>query len=317
MEHYPLLIILGPTASGKTRLAVQLAATLRGEVISADSRQVFRGMDIGTGKDLAEYKLEGQSIPHHLIDIRAAGEKYDVDSFKKDFNAAFRMIKEKGVLPVLCGGTGMYIHSLLQSHSYTSVPVDAELRARLLLNDKAELEEMLTQYPKEFTEHADRSTVKRLIRAIEIAAYFQAGGELMQDQQEFTPYVVGLDLDVTSRRSRIARRLDARFASGLIEEVQQLLSNGVSAEILTFYGLEYKMVVSYLKQEISLTELKERLYNGICQYAKRQMTFFRKMEKDGVKIHWYQADNPSPELTKKIINDLPASFISIANATKP
>ena len=315
MEHYPLLIILGPTASGKTKLAVQLAAALHGEIISADSRQVFRGMDIGTGKDLAEYDLEGRSIPHRLIDIREAGEKYDVDSFKKDFNTAFRLIKEKNALPVLCGGTGMYIHSLLQSHSYTAVPVNTELRNRLLLRDKSELEEMLSRFPRELTEHADSSTVKRLIRAIEVATYLQAGGELKQDRQDFTPYVVGLDLDVTSRRERIARRLDARFASGLIEEVQNLLSNGVSAEILTFYGLEYKMVVSYLQQEISLPELKERLYNGICQYAKRQMTFFRKMEKDGVNIRWYQADTSLHDLTKEILDGLPAEFIRARKAS--
>ena len=308
MEHYPLLIILGPTASGKTRLAVQLANELHGEVISADSRQVFRGMDIGTGKDLAEYEIEGRAIPHHLIDIREAGEKYDVDSFKKDFNAAFRMIKERGALPVLCGGTGMYIHSLLQSHRYTSVPINPELRTRLLQYEKDELQVVLSRFPKEMTEHADKSTVKRLIRAIEIATYLQAGGQVREEQEAFIPHVVGLDLDVTSRRSRISKRLDARFASGLIEEVEHLLSNGVSAEILTFYGLEYKMVVSYLQQEISLPELRERLYNGICQYAKRQMTFFRKMEKDGVNIHWYQADTALPDLANKILNDLPAAY---------
>lgn len=308
MEDYPLLIILGPTASGKTRLAVQLANELHGEVISADSRQVFRGMDIGTGKDLAEYEVEGCAIPHHLIDIREAGEKYDVDSFKKDFNAAFRMIKARGALPVLCGGTGMYIHSLLQSHRYTSVPINPELRTRLLEYEKDELQVVLSRFPKEMTEHADKSTVKRLIRAIEIATYLQAGGQVREEQEAFIPHVVGLDLDVTSRRSRISKRLDARFASGMIEEVEHLLSNGVSAEILTFYGLEYKMVVSYLQQEISLPELRERLYNGICQYAKRQMTFFRKMEKDGVNIHWYQADTPLAELANKILNDLPAAY---------
>jgi tRNA dimethylallyltransferase len=301
MEHYPLLIILGPTASGKTKLAVQLADALHGEVISADSRQVFRGME--------------RSVPYHLIDIREAGEKYNVDSFKKDFFTTFRMLQKKGVLPVLCGGTGMYIHSLLQSHSYTSVPIDVELRARLLQSDISELQVMLSRFPKEMTEHADGSTVKRLIRAIEIATYLQAGGELKEEQRAFIPHVVGLDLDVASRRARIAKRLDARFASGLIEEVQYLLANGVSAEILTFYGLEYKMVVSYLQQEISLPELKERLYNGICQYAKRQMTFFRKMEKDGVEIHWYQADTPVTELRRQILNDLPPIYTGLANAS--
>jgi len=309
MDAYPLLIVLGPTASGKTKLAVQLADALHGEIISADSRQVFRGMDIGTGKDLAEYQLEGRSIPHHLIDIRQAGEKYDVDSFKKDFYTAFRIVKNKGVLPILCGGTGMYMHSLLQSHNYTSVPINPDLRAGLLKHEIADLRAMLDRFPEEMTRHADRSTVKRLIRAIEIATYLQAGGTLEEEQQAFTPHVVGLNLEVSSRRNRIEARLNTRFASGLIEEVQHLIETGVPAEVLTFYGLEYKMVVSYLQQEISLPELKERLYNGICQYAKRQMTFFRKMEKDGVKINWYQADTELPELTKKVQNDLPAAFL--------
>jgi tRNA dimethylallyltransferase len=315
MESYPLLIILGPTASGKTRLAVQLADALGGEIISADSRQIFQGMDIGTGKDLGEYQLEGRSITHHLIDIREAGEKYDVDSFKKDFYAAFREIQEKGHLPILCGGTGMYVNSLLQSHSLTSVPVNPELRARLLDLELTGLRAMLDRFPPELTRHADKSTVKRLIRAIEIATYLQAGGTLEQEPFAFTPYVVGLNLEVASRRNRIAQRLEARFASGLIEEVQHLLESGVSADILTFYGLEYKMVVSFLNQEINLSELKERLYNGICQYAKRQMTFFRKMEKDGVEIHWYQADTPIAELTKNILNDLPSGFMRDAKAS--
>ncbi|MDB5021378.1 MAG: tRNA ((37)-N6)-dimethylallyltransferase MiaA [Pedobacter sp.] len=304
MEGVPLLIILGPTASGKTKLAVQLAAALNGEIISADSRQVFRGMDIGTGKDLAEYELSGSKIRHHLIDIRDAGEKYHVDSFKQDFYASFKDVSGRGLLPILCGGTGMYIHSLLQNHRYTSIPVNLELRSKLINCSTEELKATLGTFPPKLTIHADQSTNKRLIRAIEVASFLQSGELIEQRQEKFVPSVIGLTEDVKSRRKKIENRLSDRFNQGLIREVESLLASGVSAEILTFYGLEYKMIVSYLKHEITLAELKERLFNGICQYAKRQMTFFRKMEKDGVKIRWYQADKPLDELTKVILHDL-------------
>jgi tRNA dimethylallyltransferase len=304
MQENPLLIVLGPTASGKTRLAVQLAAALNGEIISADSRQVFRDMDIGTGKDLAEYQSRGRQIPHHLIDIRNAGEKYDVNSFKEDFYTAFTDISERGLLPILCGGTGMYIHSLLQNHSFTSVPIDLELRAALFECSIEELQNRLAAFPHSLTSHADQSTKKRLIRAIEVASFLKTGKLKEERTPRLSPTVIGLTDDVGDRRKKIADRLAARFEQGLIEEVEILLTKGVSADMLTFYGLEYKMVVSYLKQELSLEELKERLFNGICQYAKRQMTFFRKMEKDGVQIHWYQADTPTTELREAVLKDL-------------
>jgi tRNA dimethylallyltransferase len=308
MKGIPLLIVLGPTASGKTKLAVQLAATLNGEIISADSRQVFRGMDIGTGKDLAEYWVAGRQIPHHLIDIRDAGEKYDVNSFKHDFHTAFKNVSQRGMVPILCGGTGMYIHSLLQNHSFTSIPVNMELRSNLMNFSAAELQKRLADFPPSLTQHADQSTKKRLIRAIEVACYLQSGEFIEEKQENIEPIVIGLTEDVVFRRKNIENRLATRFDQGLIEEVESLLKKGVSSEILTFYGLEYKMVVSYLKQEINLAELKERLFIGICQYAKRQMTFFRKMEKDGVKIHWYQADTPTIELRDLVLNDFKESF---------
>jgi tRNA dimethylallyltransferase len=310
MKEFPLLIVLGPTASGKTKLAVQLAAAVRGEIISADSRQVFRGMDIGTGKDLAEYQLNGCEIRHHLIDIRNAGEKYDVNSFREDFYSAFSAIFERSNLPILCGGTGMYIHSLLQQHSYTAVPINQDLRLDLIDCSIEELQIRLACFPPSLTQHADQSTKKRLIRAIEIASYFQSGGLIEKERQKIKPTVIGLTEDVASRRKKIATRLAARFEQGLIGEVESLLARGVSAEILTFYGLEYKMVVSYLQHEITLGELEERLYNGICQYAKRQMTFFRKMEKDGVQITWYEADAPAFEIKEMILKDFGGSLKS-------
>ena len=302
MDKNPLLIILGPTASGKTKLAVQTAEALGGEIISADSRQVFKNMDIGTGKDLAEYNLNGKDIPYHLINIREAGEQYNVNAFKDDFYAVFQQLNQQNKVPVLCGGTGMYIHSLLQNHQYTAIPVNMELRNQLPAHDIHALRDLLAVYPGAMTAHADLSSAKRLVRAIEIADYLQHHTFTGEDHPELSPLVIGLGGEVESRRSRILKRLNERFDSGLIEEVAQLLKQGVSAEVLIFYGLEYKFVTSYLQNELSLPELKEKLYIAICQFAKRQMTFFRKMEKDGVVINWLDSTMETadlqPEVTK-------------------
>ena len=300
MDNHPLLIILGPTASGKTRLAVGMSLELNGEVISADSRQVFRDMDIGTGKDLNEYTVNGRSVPYHLINIREAGEQYNVNAFKEDFYHIYGDLSAKGKVPVLCGGTGMYIHSLLQNQEYTAVPVDQVLRDSLPLHDIQLLRERLTLYPMEVTAHADLSSAKRLVRAIEIAEYLQHHTLPEAIYPALNPLVIGLSGDVEQRRSRILKRLDERFDSGLIEEVERLLQRGVSADILIFYGLEYKFVTSYLQNEISLPELKEKLYIAICQFAKRQMTFFRKMEKDGVMINWLDSSLGSEELQSAV-----------------
>ena len=300
MDNHPLLIILGPTASGKTRLAVGMSLELNGEVISADSRQVFRDMDIGTGKDLNEYTVNGRSVPYHLINIREAGEQYNVNAFKEDFYHIYGDLSAKGKVPVLCGGTGMYIHSLLQNQEYTAVPVDQVLRDSLPLHDIQLLRERLTLYPKELTAHADLSSAKRLVRAIEIAEYLQHHTLPEAIYPALNPLVIGLSGDVDQRRSRILKRLDERFDSGLIEEVEGLLQRGVSADILIFYGLEYKFVTSYLQNEISLPELQEKLYIAICQFAKRQMTFFRKMEKDGVMINWLDSSLGSEELQSAV-----------------
>ena len=286
MDNHPLLIILGPTASGKTRLAVSASLQLGAEVISADSRQVFKDMDIGTGKDLNEYTVNGQHIPYHLINIREAGEQYNVNAFKEDFYKIYTTLTAKGKVPVLCGGTGMYIHSLLQNQEYTAVPVNQPLRDSLPAHDIKLLQDRLALYPKDVTAHADLSSAKRLVRAIEIAEHLQHHTLPELIYPALDPLVIGLTGDVEQRRSRILKRLNERFENGLIEEVEGLLQRGVSADILIFYGLEYKFVTSYLQNEISLPELKEKLYIAICQFAKRQMTFFRKMEKDGVVINW-------------------------------
>lgn len=301
MEQHPLLVILGPTASGKTKLAVRLAEALHGELISADSRQVFRDMDIGTGKDLKEYKINGKQIPYHLINIRAAGEKYNVNEFKEDFYQVFEALTVKKILPVLCGGTGMYVHSIFQDHEYTAIPVNEPLREELRLKDIVDLRELLKGYPAVLTQHADLSSFKRLIRAIEIAEYLSHHELVSVKRPLIKPFVVGLTSDVSLRRKRILQRMELRLKEGMIGEVEALLESGVDPEVLTFYGLEYKFVVAYLSGTLSYTELKVRLGTAICQFAKRQMTFFRKMEKDGVVIHWFDTDQDPDQLFSQVL----------------
>lgn len=302
MEQNKLLVILGPTASGKTKLAVGVADAIDAEIISADSRQVFSGMDIGTGKDLNEYMINGKGIPYHLIDIKNAGDRYNVNQFKEDFYRIYAALRQRNKTTILCGGTGMYIHGLLQNHVYTSIPVDADLRSRLLLLDKDQLRTLLRGYSVSFTGHADQSSVKRIIRAIEIAEYLSNHEFITPQNPEIKPVVIGLTSDVVKRRARILDRLDIRLEQGMIEEVKILLEAGVSREMLTFYGLEYKFVVAYLFKEITYSELREKLGIAICQFAKRQMTFFRKMEKDGVKINWLETDAEQAHLIAAVIS---------------
>lgn len=300
-QEYPLLVVLGPTASGKTKLAVRLAKALQGELISADSRQVFKDMDIGTGKDLKEYELNGQQIPYHLINIREAGGKYNVNEFKEDFYRVFEDLNTRKVLPILCGGTGMYMHSIFQDHEYTAIPVNEPLRGDLRLKDIEGLRTILKSYPSELTQHADLSSFKRLIRAIEIAEYLSHHELIAVKRPLIKPFVVGLTSDVSLRRKKILRRMEARLEEGMIGEVKGLLDNGVDPEVLTFYGLEYKFIVAYLSGTLDYAELKLQLGIAICQFAKRQMTFFRKMEKDGVEIHWFDTDQDSDRLFKEVM----------------
>lgn len=299
MSDKNLLIVLGATAVGKTKLAVQLAHAFNGEIISADSRQVFKGMDIGTGKDLSEYEMNGHKIPYHLIDIKSAGQRYQVNAFKDDFYEAFEKLQTIGKLPILCGGTGMYIHSLLQNHELTAIPVNGQLREQLLLLSKDELQSELNKYPLQLREQADTSSHKRLIRAIEIAEYLSHHDLRTEKRTELKPLIIGLYNEVDTRRNKILTRLEERLSHGLIEEVQDLLKQGVSEEMMIFYGLEYKFVIAFLKNEINLDTLKERLGIAICQFAKRQMTFFRKMEKDGVQINWIEAVDDRASVQKQ------------------
>ncbi|WP_316820171.1 tRNA (adenosine(37)-N6)-dimethylallyltransferase MiaA [Pedobacter gandavensis] len=301
MEHHPLLVVLGPTASGKTKLAVKLAEALGAEIISADSRQVFRNMDIGTGKDLQEYRIHGKDIPYHLINIKDAGEKYNVNEYKEDFYQVFEALTARRKLPILCGGTGMYVHSILQEQEYTAIPVNEGLRARLLPKDISELRAMLGNYPEKLVAHADLSSHKRLIRVLEIATYLQQHEFSPVKRPLITPFIVGLQTEVALRREKIVARMEARFKEGMIDEVKSLLEIGVSKETLIFYGLEYKFIIAYLDGALDYETLKLRLGTAICQFSKRQMTFFRKMEKDGLKIHWFDAAQDEADLYGKVM----------------
>lgn len=300
MDQHNLIIILGATASGKTKLAVSVADALNGEIISADSRQVFKRMDIGTGKDLQEYHINGKTIPYHLIDILSPGERYHVDAFKNDFYKAFAAITKKNNMPVLCGGTGMYIHSLLQNQTYTAIPVNQTLRDRLDLLSKEELVLILQSDESQNIGHVDLSSKKRLIRALEIADYLKNNILEEVNRPSLKPVIFGLKNEVEVTRAKILSRLNERFKAGLVEEVEQLLKEGIDREILVFYGLEYKFIVNYLDGLLTFEELELKLGTAICQYAKRQNTFFRKMEKDNVEIIWLDASMPT-NLLKQLI----------------
>ena len=301
MDQHNLIIILGATASGKTKLAVSIADVLNGEIISADSRQVFKRMDIGTGKDLQEYHINEKKIPYHLIDILEPGERYHVDAFKNDFYQAFESITQKNKVPILCGGTGMYIHSLLQNQTFTAIPVNQQFRDQLNLLSKEELILKLQNDKSQDTNHVDLSSKKRLIRALEVADYLKYHTLDVVERPEVKPIIFGLKNEVEITRAKILARLDQRFKAGLIEEVEQLLKEGISKEMLVFYGLEYKFIVNYLDGLFTFDELKLRLGIAICQYAKRQNTFFRKMEKDNVEIIWLDASALANLLQQQIL----------------
>ncbi|MEO6687080.1 MAG: tRNA (adenosine(37)-N6)-dimethylallyltransferase MiaA [Dyadobacter sp.] len=302
----PLLIILGPTASGKTHLANQVSARIKGEILSVDSRQVYRGMNIGTGKDLEEYVVDGQRIPYHLIDILDAGEKYNVNLFQQDFKNSFSDIKSRNKIPVACGGTGFYFYALLKGHSYTDIPVDEELRERLGEISNEDLLLLFDKLPSSYQNLADTSTRKRLIRAIEISTFLGQNPEkeiLLETNSAtiYNPIVFGLNPPSEIRRERISRRLDYRLKNGLIEEVESLLKSGISTENLIYYGLEYKYVTQFLTGVLGYEEMNTKLETEIHRFAKRQMTFFRKMEKDGITVNWLDYNNDEEENIYRII----------------
>lgn len=298
---YDLITILGPTASGKTAFATNLAAKMDSEIISGDSRQIYRRMDLGTGKDLADYTFEGKNIPYHLIDICEPGYKYNLFEYQHDFFEAYESIKAKGKLPVLCGGTGLYIESVLKAYRLFAVPENKELREALAGKTLEELTFMLSQY-KELHNTTDVDTVKRAIRAIEIEEYYLSKDA---DQNEFAPLsslIIGVDIDRELRREKISKRLKMRFEEGMLEEVKALLDEGIAPEDLIYYGLEYKYMTQHLTGQISYTEMYKGLETAIHQFAKRQMTWFRGMERRGFKINWLDATVPDNEKVEIVMN---------------
>jgi tRNA dimethylallyltransferase len=285
MSDYDLITILGPTASGKTRLAAALAYDLNTEIISADSRQIYQSMNLGTGKDLADYIVNGTQIPYHLIDIVEPGYKYNVFEYQQDFLKAYNSIRKKGKFPILCGGTGMYIEAVLKGYKLIPVPENPELRSRLSGKSLKELTSILREY-KTLHNSTDVDTVKRAIRAIEIEKYYTENDCLQRDFPTLKSLIIGLDIDRETRRQRITARLCQRLEEGMIDEVKGLLNNGVKPEDLIYYGLEYKYITLHIIGQLTYEEMFVRLEIAIHQFSKRQMTWFRGMERKGFIIHW-------------------------------
>lgn len=285
MNSYDMITVLGPTACGKTQLAVALADRLGGEILSADSRQVYRGMDIGTGKDLCDYELNGKTIPYHLIDIADAGTKYNVYEFQGDFLKAFNDVVLRDRLPIMCGGTGLYLESILKSYRLIPVPENPGLRESLKGKSLAELTEILKGY-KTLHNTTDVDTSKRAIRAIEIEECYRNTPVSAQEFPNIRSLVVGIDIDRDLRRERISKRLRQRLEDGMIDEVKSLLDSGIPAEDLIYYGLEYKYVTLYLTGQLEYRYMEKELEVAIHQFAKRQMTWFRGMEKRGIHVEW-------------------------------
>ncbi|MDF1575270.1 MAG: tRNA (adenosine(37)-N6)-dimethylallyltransferase MiaA [Bacteroidales bacterium] len=282
-----ILTVLGHTAAGKTSFAAHLAKELGGEIISADSRQVYRGMDIGTGKDYDDYLVEHSRVPVHLIDILDAGYEYNVYLFKRDFLRVFTDISERGIFPVLCGGTGLYLEAVLRNYRLLNVPLNSSLRQELEKKSDEELTAILKSHVPlhNITDTAHR---KRLIRAIEIARHQSVREEDPAPEKERSALVLGIRFERTLRRERITQRLSLRMEEGMVEEVEELLRRGVKAAQLDYYGLEYRYVSKYLLNELSFEEMFSQLNTAIHQFAKRQMTYFRGMERRGIKIHWLE-----------------------------
>ncbi len=286
-----LITILGPTASGKTTLAIQLAYSLNGEIISADSRQIYRRMDIGTGKDLSEYNINGVKIPYHLIDIREPGNKYTLYDYQNDFHKAYNDIQSRGKRPILCGGTGLYIESILKGYNLPDVPANLKLRESLNNMSLTELAKILKSY-RSLHNTTDTNTKKRAIRAIEIAD-FQSKQDL--SKLKYPPIesiILGINIERDLRRKKISERLKLRLEEGMVDEIDNILKSGVAFEDLVYYGLEYKFVTHYVIGKISYEEMCSKLETAIHQFAKRQMTWFRGMERRGFTINWIDATLP-------------------------
>ena len=280
-----LPVIIGPTASGKTHLAVNLAKACNGEILSADSRQVYREMNIGTGKDLEEYTVNDVLIPYHLIDICEPGDKYNINIYFKDFVRSLADIRSRTKLPILCGGSGLYVQTALEGNELSSVPINNNLRQQLNKLEKKELQDHFDLIAPNLQEKLDKTSTKRIIRAIEIDYFLQSNPIPVLKKPNINPVLFGIDISRNERRDKISRRLKERLENGMIEEVQKLQQK-ISNEDIKYYGLEYLFVTEYLEKKYDFNELFRRLEVAIHQFSKRQMTWFRKMEKDGYTIHW-------------------------------
>lgn len=299
--NYDLITILGPTASGKTSLAATLAARLKIEIISGDSRQVYRRMDLGTGKDLSDYVVDGYKVPYHLIDIVEPGYKYNVFEYQRDFLVAYEDIKARGLLPILCGGTGMYLESILKGYRLLPVPENKELRERLASKSLEELTDILSRY-KKLHNSTDVDTVKRAIRAIEIEEYYLTQDVNARSFPEIHSLIIGVDIDRNLRRQKITNRLKKRLQEGMVDEVKALLEEGINPDDLIYYGLEYNYLTLYAVGKLSYDDMFSQLEIAIHQFAKRQMTWFRGMERRGFQIHWIDAEAPLNENVERIID---------------
>ncbi|CDB98523.1 tRNA dimethylallyltransferase 1 [Bacteroides sp. CAG:443] len=298
--NFDLITILGPTASGKTPLAAALAARLRTEIISGDSRQVYRRMDLGTGKDLADYVVDGYRVPYHLIDIAEPGYKYNVFEFQRDFLKAYEDMRSRGLLPVLCGGTGMYLESVLKGYRLLPVPENLELREKLAGKSLEELTAILASY-KKLHNTTDVDTAKRAIRAIEIEEYYLHQPVEAREFPDIRSLIIGVDIDRDLRREKISRRLKQRLDEGMVDEVRALIDGGIHPDDLIYYGLEYKYLTLYVTGQMTYDEMYHQLEIAIHQFAKRQMTWFRGMERRGFTIHWIDATRPMEEKVNEII----------------
>jgi tRNA dimethylallyltransferase len=299
-SEYDLLVVTGPTATGKTSLAAAIACRIGGEIISADSRQVYRGMNIGTGKDYDDYNINGKSVKCHLIDVADPGYKYNLFEFQRDFIETYKDLKARKIFPVVCGGSGMYIDSIVSGYKLVEVPPDAGLRAELEKKSIKELTEILSTY-KKLHNTTDVDTKKRVIRAIEIEHYNNIRPEKQVEFPVVRSIVAGILFDRNTRRRRITERLKQRLDAGLVDEVRKLIKNGTSKETLIYYGLEYKYITLYLSGELEYNKMVNDLEIAIHQFAKRQMTWFRGMEKKGIKIHWLNGEMPLEEKVEKVL----------------
>lgn len=308
---FSLVAVLGHTAGGKTRFAACLADRIGGEVISADSRQVYRRMNLGTGKDYADYLVEGRVVPVHLIDILEPGAEYNVYRYQRDFIKVYRDLRERDKPPVLCGGSGLYIEAVLKGYRLIRVPVNRGLRRELEGKGVEELSVLLASF-KKLHNKTDTENRKRLLRALEIEFYYRDHPQLDYEYPDLRPLILGIRFERDARRSRISRRLNERLRDGMLDEVEGLLSEGIPAEKLEYYGLEYRYITRYLEGRTGYEEMVRGLETAIHRFAKRQMTWFRGMERRGLKIHWLEGDLPMEQKLDRALDLMGESFGSPA-----